>query len=111
MVQIAWRHHKHVLTPASRDTRFESRGSIARHGPQAARLQLGHQRGVDLEISGAHVQRLGAQCLQILLSAQATWLADGKTLTITEPSLELTSSVQLFGLDDPAAIFGQEQSA
>jgi len=69
------------------------------------------QRGVDLEISGAHVQRLGAQCLQILLSAQATWLADGKTLTITEPSLELTSSVQLFGLDDPAVIFGQEQSA
>lgn len=65
------------------------------------------RRGGDLQISGADVQRLGAQCLQVLLSAQATWNADGKALNITEPSAELTQSAESFGLDDPAALFGR----
>lgn len=67
------------------------------------------ERGTNLRLSGARVQRLGAQCLQVLLSAQATWAADGKTLTIIEPSTEFTSSVEQFGLHDPMAVFGQEQ--
>jgi chemotaxis protein CheX len=69
------------------------------------------QRGADLQISGAQVQRLGAQCLQVLLSAQTAWMVDGKVLTITEPSAELVTSLELFGLDDPAAVFGREQCA
>uniref|UniRef100_UPI003783CF50 STAS domain-containing protein n=1 Tax=Methylocella sp. TaxID=1978226 RepID=UPI003783CF50 len=34
-------------------------------------------RGADVLIDGAHVERLGGQCLQVLMSAAATWRADG----------------------------------
>ena len=69
------------------------------------------QRGADFQISGAQVQRLGAQCLQVLLSAQMAWMTDGKVLAVIEPSTELVTSVELFGLDDPTAVFGREQCA
>ena len=72
---------------------------------------LAAQRGADLQIGGAQVQRLGAQCLQVLLCAQTAWLADGKSLTITEPSVELLNSIELFGVGEKAIVVGQEQCA
>ncbi|WP_287799477.1 STAS domain-containing protein, partial [Acidiphilium sp.] len=35
------------------------------------------RRGGDLRIDAGAVERLGGQCLQVLLSARATWEADG----------------------------------
>jgi len=53
-------------------------------GPlRAALLEL---RGSPVQIDASKVQRLGGLCLQVLLSAQATWAADGHDLTISAAS-------------------------
>ncbi len=55
-------------------------------------------RGRDIQIDGTDVQRLGAQCLQVLLAARATWDADGHKLLITSYSAELIAALELFGV-------------
>ncbi len=54
-------------------------------------------RGRDLELDASAVQRLGAQCLQVLLSARATWDADGAAFAVVQPSDEFTSTLALLG--------------
>jgi chemotaxis protein CheX len=56
------------------------------------------RRGAALEIDAEPVNRLGAQCLQILLSAAATWRADGVRLAVSAPSAEFSRALQLLGL-------------
>lgn len=56
------------------------------------------RRGHDIQIDGADVQRLGAQCLQVLLAARATWDADGHKLLIRNCSTELIAALELFGV-------------
>ena len=60
-------------------------------------------RGSDLQVDGSAVQRIGAQCLQVLLAARQTWRADGATLVIVAPSEPLQNSVALLGAT--AALF------
>lgn len=43
-------------------------------------------RGKALEIDASRVQRLGGQCLQVLLSASMTWKADGNSFALTKAS-------------------------
>ena len=54
-------------------------------------------RGRDLELDASAVQRLGAQCLQVLLSARATWDADGAAFALVSPSSEFISTLALLG--------------
>ena len=54
-------------------------------------------RGRDLEVDASAVERLGAQCLQVLLSARATWDADGAGFAVVSPSNEFTSTLALLG--------------
>ncbi len=54
-------------------------------------------RGRDLEIDASAVERLGAQCAQVLLSARATWDADGAAFAVVAPSDEFTSTLALLG--------------
>ena len=54
-------------------------------------------RGRDLEVDASAVERLGAQCLQVLLSARATWDADGAAFAVITPSDEFTSTLALLG--------------
>lgn len=56
------------------------------------------RRGAPLEINAEPVNRLGGQCLQILLSAAATWRADGVRLVVSAPSAEFSRALQLLGL-------------
>ena len=56
-------------------------------------------RGADLALDAAQVERIGAQCLQVLLSAAATWGADGQELAIEVPSAAFTEAVRIAGLD------------
>lgn len=56
------------------------------------------RRGHDIQIDGADVQRLGAQCLQVLLAARTTWDLDGHSLLITSCSMELIAALELFGV-------------
>ncbi|RZJ31130.1 MAG: STAS domain-containing protein [Brevundimonas sp.] len=50
-------------------------------GPLQAEL-LG-LRGQPVTLDASAVERLGGLCLQVLLSARATWAADGQDLTVT----------------------------
>jgi chemotaxis protein CheX len=59
--------------------------------------QLLELRGRDLRIDAAQVQRLGGQCLQVLLSAEQTWRADGASFAIEAPSERFLADWRLFG--------------
>jgi chemotaxis protein CheX len=56
-------------------------------------------RGADVTLDASAVQRLGGQCLQVLLSAKRTWDGDGRTFNLTDPSEAFASSIQLFGAE------------
>ncbi len=61
--------------------------------------QLLAHRGADIVVDAHTVERLGAQSLQVLLSAVATWQADGRQIEFTHPSEAFMESLQLFGVD------------
>ncbi len=56
------------------------------------------RRGSPLLLDGGGVLRLGAQCLQVLLSARASWSADGREFAIIHPSEDLLSALALLGV-------------
>jgi chemotaxis protein CheX len=64
-------------------------------GPLAARLLA--LRGAAVMLDASQVSRLGGLCLQVLLSAQATWAADGVTLDVTDRSQAFDDALALFG--------------
>jgi chemotaxis protein CheX len=69
--------------------------------------QLRTLRGAPLEIEAHDVRRLGGLCVQVLLSALATWRADGLRLTLVEPSPEVEESLRLLGLSADALSVGE----
>lgn len=56
-------------------------------------------RGNDLSVDASGVVRVGGQCLQVLLSAAATWEADGTKLELVEPSEDFLTALRTVGLD------------
>jgi chemotaxis protein CheX len=65
--------------------------------PLAAALLA--RRGTELFVDAGEVQRLGAQCLQVLLSALASWVEDEQTLVFGNFSQDFTLALKLFGAD------------
>ena len=55
-------------------------------------------RGEPVGIDASKVERLGGQCLQVLLSAVVTWKADMVPLEILKPSEAFESGLRLLGL-------------
>lgn len=64
-------------------------------GPLAQALL--ERRGQPVTLDASQVRRIGGQCLQVLLSAQATWAADGADFQINEPSPEFADGLALMG--------------
>jgi len=65
------------------------------------------RRGKPVTLDASQVRRVGGQCLQVLLSAQATWAADGAAFEIVDPSPEFADGLALMGaahLAPPAAL-------
>ncbi len=56
------------------------------------------RRGSDLELDGSGVSRIGGLCLQVLLSAHDTWAADGKTLSLLNPSAAFVDGLNRLGV-------------
>ena len=56
-------------------------------------------RGRDLALNASQIERVGAQCLQVLLSAAATWAADGRDLVVEEPSPAFADAIRTAGLE------------
>jgi chemotaxis protein CheX len=67
------------------------------------------RRGMDVTVGAGEVQRLGGQCLQVLLSAQASWREDQHSMRFEAPSADLRSALELFGIA-PDPLFQQEES-
>ncbi len=57
------------------------------------------RRGSDLSVDASRVHRVGAQCLQVLLAAVATWKADGMRLSLDKPTDEFLKGSALLGID------------
>ncbi len=66
-------------------------------------------RGRPVDVDGSHVQRLGGQCLQVLLSDAKTWKADEIPFALVNPSRDLIDGLALLGV--PAASFTGEDNA
>lgn len=58
---------------------------------------LTNRRGEPLSMDAGNVQRLGAQCLQVLLAARAAWAADGQSLVLENPSEDFAATLELLG--------------
>jgi chemotaxis protein CheX len=54
-------------------------------------------RGNDVTLDGTEVQRLGGQCLQVLLAARAAWETDGYLFEIRCPSSDFADALTLMG--------------
>ena len=67
-------------------------------GPLTAELLA--QRGTPLMVDGSAVERVGAQCLQVLLAARRTWAADGHAFSIESPSDALVETAAAIGAAD-----------
>jgi chemotaxis protein CheX len=55
-------------------------------------------RGAEVSLDAAEVQRVGAQCVQVIMSAIATWRADDVALCINDPSREFRDALSLLGV-------------
>lgn len=64
---------------------------------QSELIALRHQ---PLDIDASGVQRLGGLCLQVLMSAQASWATDGVAFSISSPSPAFQEALSLFGAED-----------
>jgi chemotaxis protein CheX len=65
--------------------------------------ELAALRGGAVSVEGGEVSRLGGLCLQALLSARATWNADGQPFEIKNPSPALIETLALCGAADLGA--------
>ena len=65
--------------------------------------------GEDLEIDARKVQRLGASCLQVLLSAARTWKAESTSLTLVHGSERFIDDLRLLGFT-PETLFSGAQT-
>ncbi len=64
--------------------------------PLAGRLL--ELRGADLVVDASNVERIGAQCVQVLLSAVKTWAIDGHTIAIFNESPAFSETTAHLGV-------------
>ena len=57
------------------------------------------RRGRPLAVDATAVAQLGAQCVQVLLSARRSWDADGQPLSIVNVSARMDEDLKLIGID------------
>jgi chemotaxis protein CheX len=55
-------------------------------------------RGIALTIDTSRVERIGGQCLQVLLSAKQTWSADDTALSFTNLTPTFIEGLRLLGI-------------
>lgn len=55
-------------------------------------------RGTALTIDASRVERIGGQCLQVLLSAQQSWSADDAALSFTNLTPVFVEGLRLMGI-------------
>lgn len=61
--------------------------------------QLTSMRGEDVKIDASEVERVGVQCVQVILAAAKTWEADKKNFVFEKVSEAFEKTMQLIGID------------
>ena len=59
-------------------------------------------------VDGSSVHQLGAQCVQVLLSAKRTWSADGVALSIVNCPPRMIEDLRLLGIDLTTLTSGEQ---
>jgi chemotaxis protein CheX len=62
--------------------------------------ELARARGGPIDLDASQVERLGGLCLQVLLSAQAAWVADAAAFRIVNPSAAFIEATRLMAVSD-----------
>ena len=57
------------------------------------------RRGQPITIDASAVSQIGAQCVQVLLSAKRTWEADGVSLSIVNCAARMVEDLKLIGIE------------
>ena len=68
------------------------------------------RRGRALDVDAAGVQRLGGQCLQVLLAARAAWVVDDCELRLTNCSEDFLATLDLLGVAPKTLTYCKELS-
>lgn len=63
------------------------------------RGKLMELRGSALAIDASAVERVGVQCVQVLMAGIKTWEADGKAITFAKASDAFAKTLQLIGVN------------
>ena len=58
---------------------------------------LGAQ-GDDITLDGSPVEQIGGLCLELLMSVRHLWAAEGKSVTLENPSAQMVDDLGRFGL-------------
>jgi chemotaxis protein CheX len=61
--------------------------------------KLTEMRGSPIAVDASEVERVGAQCAQVLMAAIKAWEADGKPFTISKASDAFDKTLKLIGVD------------
>jgi chemotaxis protein CheX len=56
------------------------------------------KRGTEIVVDASRVDKLGGQCLQVLLSACLTWKADELSFEVVEASAAFGEALELLGI-------------
>jgi len=59
---------------------------------------FGNVRGLALVVVASDVRTIGAQCIQILLSAVATWRKDHLQIRMIDPSPAILDALRILGI-------------
>lgn len=72
----------------------------------ASRLheQVLAHKGEDIDIDASDVSRVGAQCVQVLLSAAKSWRAEDQKFKVEKASDAFLKTLQLLGISDEALL-------
>ena len=61
-------------------------------------------KGKDIAVDASDVIRVGAQCIQILLSAARSWQADSLAFAVSQTSDAFENTLQLLGISDESLL-------
>jgi len=59
-------------------------------------------RGADIDIDASDVGRVGAQCIQVLLSAAISWRAENLCFRVGKASAAFVKTLEILGISDEA---------
>lgn len=66
--------------------------------------QMLAHRGGNISIDASEVSRIGAQCVQVLLSAAQSWRSERQQFRVDQASDAFVKTLQLLGISDEALL-------